>query len=91
MQRLFAFPTQRVFGDESADAARLRLTHALNDLMGEDDGDELVVSHGTVISLLVAHANNLDAREFWRSVAMPDYLVLAWPSFQMVHHAFPKH
>jgi 2,3-bisphosphoglycerate-dependent phosphoglycerate mutase len=84
MRHFFACPGERVFGDESAVAARMRFEHAINQVMSEETGDELIVSHGTVISLLIAHANQLDAFEFWRKVAMPDYLVLEWPSFRLL-------
>jgi len=89
MQHLFAHPDLRVSGDESADATRIRFTTALDSLMREQAGDALVVSHETVISLLVAHDNGFDAPMFWRHLVVPDHLVLEWPSYRLLDHASP--
>jgi 2,3-bisphosphoglycerate-dependent phosphoglycerate mutase len=88
MALLFARPSEHVYGDESADVARLRFAHTLERIMAGSEHDELVVSHGTVISLLIAKANDLDAQLFWDRVSLPDSFVLEWPSLRLLQHGF---
>ncbi|AFZ67920.1 histidine phosphatase family protein [Deinococcus peraridilitoris] len=91
LQAFFAYPGARVFGEESADEAHARFSAALSGLMQEKTGDELVVTHGTVLSLLVARANHLDAYRFWREeLAMPMLLTLEWPSLRRVGTVIPE-
>ncbi|GGR36173.1 hypothetical protein GCM10008957_52420 [Deinococcus ruber] len=89
MGLMFSRPSQHVFGDESADDARVRFETSLNSLMESSQEDELVVSHGTVMSLLIAHKNKLDARQLWETISMPDHFVLQWPSFKIISHMSP--
>ncbi|MDJ0945632.1 MAG: histidine phosphatase family protein [Kiloniellales bacterium] len=83
MARLFARPEEVVFGSKSAAAALARFRGALSGIMAESDADELVVSHGTVISLLAAAGGNGRAEDIWASLRLPDHLVLAWPSLAL--------
>src|SRR5690606_34628299 len=54
MQALFQRPGEVVFGDESADAAHERFAGAIHDLLREHpEGNLVVVTHGTVLSLFV--------------------------------------
>lgn len=80
LRRLFARPSEVVFGAESAAAALGRFRAAVSGVMAETEDDELVVSHGTVISLLAAAGGNGRAEDIWASLRLPDHLVLAWPS-----------
>ena len=58
-KRLFEEPDRVVFGAESATAARLRFTRALMGVVaGRPEGDLVVVSHGSVITLFVAAATS---------------------------------
>ncbi len=82
---LFARPAERVFGEESANEAHDRFHAALTALMAERDDDELVVTHGTVLSLLVSRANGLDTFDYWkRELAMPMLVTLTWPTLTLV-------
>jgi 2,3-bisphosphoglycerate-dependent phosphoglycerate mutase len=84
MAGLFSRPSQVVLGTESASAALERFHGAIHDVMAETGDDELVVSHGTVISLLMERGGNGAAMSIWCSLRMPDHVVLAWPSLQRV-------
>lgn len=87
----FARPAQRVFGEEAADEAHARFRAALEAVMAEGDADELVVTHGTVLSLYVARANGLDAFAFWRGdLTMPLLVTLEWPSGRLLAKASPE-
>jgi broad specificity phosphatase PhoE len=79
---LFARPTEIVFGAESASMALERFHRAIHAIMAETGGDELVVSHGTVISLLVERGRNASALSIWRSLQMPDHVALEWPDLR---------
>ncbi|HXH22188.1 MAG TPA: histidine phosphatase family protein [Dehalococcoidia bacterium] len=79
---LFARPSERVFGDESADEARARFAAAVEALVADDDVG--IVAHGTVISLLVAAKSGLDAFSLWRRLGLPSYVVLETPSWRVV-------
>ncbi|MBI3159080.1 MAG: histidine phosphatase family protein [Chloroflexi bacterium] len=82
---LFQKPGERVFGLESADEAHSRFRAAVERLAAQYREDTLgIVSHGTVISLLVSRANGLDGFEFWKGMQMPDHFVLALPNFVLV-------
>jgi broad specificity phosphatase PhoE len=87
IQKLFARSDECVFGTESGAAARMRFLAALEDLLGEDSHEPvLVVAHGTVISLAVAEANGLDGFAFWERFGLGDHLVLATPGLALREH-----
>jgi broad specificity phosphatase PhoE len=81
---LFARPTEVVFGAESASTALERFHRAIQAIMAETGGDELVVSHGTVISLLVERGRNASALSIWRCLQMPGHVALDWPALRRV-------
>lgn len=77
MRRFFASPEALVFGDETASEAAARFRGAVESLVRERPDRRLaVVSHGTVIALLLAAANSLDPYAFWASLRMPEALLV---------------
>jgi broad specificity phosphatase PhoE len=87
--RIFAEPSVRVLGDESAAEALSRFSAAVAaeaDVAGDDD--VVIIAHGTVISLLVAQHNALDAYVFWRRLQCGSFVVLQLPSLALL--AGPK-
>ncbi|GHG01044.1 phosphoglycerate mutase [Deinococcus piscis] len=79
--RFFAHSAEVVFGEESADLARERFTAALRAVMTtHPQGCVAVVTHGTVRSLYVAQANNLEAPTLWQQQTLLDVLSVEWPS-----------
>ena len=81
----FDRPDELVFGQESADTALKRFSGAIHSLMNETDDDELIVSHGTVISLILASGKNGSPMELWSSLTSPDHIAVLWPSLQRVN------
>ncbi|MCD4686982.1 MAG: phosphoglycerate mutase family protein [Anaerolineae bacterium] len=71
-ERFFAEPqTPPVPEWEAADAARVRFSGAMTDLLAQHPADEgiAVVAHATVLSLYVAHLRGTVATfDFWRSI-----------------------
>jgi broad specificity phosphatase PhoE len=84
MRDLFAHPDATVFGSESASAALARFTAAVDRVTGEQSGDVVIVSHGTVISLFVAARADVNAAELWATLGLPSYVTLEIPSHRIL-------
>jgi broad specificity phosphatase PhoE len=81
MELLFRRPRELVLGKETAVAALSRFQSALDEVvMGQPEGNVAVVSHGTVIALLL---EKLDPKrrgfEVWRAMKLPSFAVLSLP------------
>lgn len=74
----FARPKERVFGDESAATSLKRFDGAIGQIMDETSDDELIVSHGRVISLFLAFKQKSDPMEIWSSLKLPDHIAIDW-------------
>lgn len=75
--RLFAEPETLVFGEETAAQACGRFAAAVGRVLeAHPQGNVGVVAHGTVITLLLAARLGIDPLPFWRTLAMPDVVVL---------------
>jgi broad specificity phosphatase PhoE len=76
-QRVFLECDQPVLGTESARAALDRFERAVRAQLAADDGcTPVVVSHGTVISLLVSAHNSIDAFTLWKTLKCPSFVRL---------------
>lgn len=76
-RRFFTEPGQVVVGEESADDAWRRFANAIGAVLKVNPQPTLaVVAHGTVISLLAARANELDAFTLWDRLKCLDVLTL---------------
>lgn len=85
MRRFFAEPSAVVYGTESADAAHARFEQAIRQVEADyPPGPLVIVSHGTVITLLVARANGLDPFPFWRDLALPSFVVVERGSHRLL-------
>ena len=78
----FSWPNEVVFGEESAAMSFNRFAAAIREMMNETNHDELVVSHGRVISLFVASLQRADPMEVWSSLKLPDHIPIEWPIHQ---------
>ena len=82
---LMARPGELVMGEETADQAHRRFRTAVLSVLERHPARTLaVVTHGTVMSLLVARANGLDPLPFWRRLGMPAFAVLSRPALSLV-------
>lgn len=84
VRRFFDRPNHVVFGTESAAGALARFQGAVGALMDETGmdetgADELIVSHGTVITLLTIAGGNGEPMDLWSSLKLPDLITLGWP------------
>lgn len=91
MRDFFIRSGDRVVGNESADEAHARFVGTLKRLLSsEETRPTVVVTHGTVATLLVARANHLSPYYFWRDFDFASFVVLSTPSFilrEVVHIA----
>jgi broad specificity phosphatase PhoE len=81
---LFQNPEHLVFGDETAIQAGDRFRESMSAVLNKTDGDLVVVSHGTVISLFVAESNDVDVFNLWLQLGLPSFVVLSRPSLQFL-------
>jgi 2,3-bisphosphoglycerate-dependent phosphoglycerate mutase len=85
MAHLFRNPRALVFGRETADQARERFTRALHhSLNSYPRGNTVVIAHGTVIALCVAHYTQRDPYELWQRLGFPSFVVLSLPDFALM-------
>jgi broad specificity phosphatase PhoE len=77
VQKLFARPTQLIFGNETADAALGRFRQAVDFVLSSyREKNVVVVAHGTVISLYVAWLTGCDGYNLWQELGLPSFVVL---------------
>lgn len=76
---LLAMPRERVFGDETADEAHARFRTAVSATMRMHAGNVAIVSHGTVMALMVARAQGRDPAALWSRLTDLAILTMPWP------------
>ena len=77
IELFFRRPGELVLGKETAVAALSRFRSALDEvLMEHPEGNLAVVSHGTVIALLLESLGARKGFEVWRAMKLPSYAVL---------------
>ena len=77
MERFFAQPTDRVFGEESANEARARFAEAINAVLRAHPDRTLgIVAHGTVIALYAAPYFHTGAAALWQRLQHPSFVVI---------------
>jgi broad specificity phosphatase PhoE len=78
IKAFFENPNQLVYGEETAEQARTRFHVGLLSAWRKHREENIaVVSHGTVISLFVAHLiPTINPLELWNCLKMPDAVVL---------------
>lgn len=83
--RLFEHPGELVFGSETADQAHTRFAHAIAHALERfTDGNVIVISHGTVMTLFIARTNRLDPIPFWKSLGLPAFAILSLPDLKLL-------
>jgi broad specificity phosphatase PhoE len=83
--RFFEHPGELVLGYETADEAHARFAASVASVLEQHTtGDPAIVSHGTVITLLIARANDLDPVPFWKCLGLPAFAVLSLPDLALL-------
>ncbi len=83
VKRLLEDPSTR-FGTETGLEALSRFESALLRLTAEQSGNGIVVSHGRVITLLLARHNAIDPFAFWKSFALGATVQVRARSWQLI-------
>jgi broad specificity phosphatase PhoE len=93
--RFFEHPAELVLGYETADQAHARFYAAVARVLAGHAEDSpsgscpsgrtlAIVSHGTVMTLLITRANGLDPFPFWASLGLPAFAVLSLPDLRLL-------
>jgi len=93
MARFFAEPDTLVFGEETASQALKRFTRAVEDTLARHpEGDIVIVTHGTVMSLFVAAHSIIKPMDFWWHLHLPAWVIFSVPDFTMLdaHMQLPE-
>jgi broad specificity phosphatase PhoE len=78
----FVRPGALVFGAETAGQAHARFRRAVDDALAQyPERTVVIVTHGTVMTLFVAWANELEPFPFWQRLGLPAFVVLSRPDF----------
>jgi broad specificity phosphatase PhoE len=81
MELFFRRPNELVLGKETAAEAKRRFATAVSNIAAiEPDGNVAIVSHGTVIALLLEQDGQTPPFQIWRAMGLPSLAVLALPS-----------
>jgi len=74
---LFHQPQALVYGEETGEQAYERFAGAIQGLLEEYPGQNLViVAHGTVMALFVAKTCTMDGFALWKRLGLPSFVVL---------------
>jgi broad specificity phosphatase PhoE len=82
--RLFECPGDLVMGYETADEAHTRFAAAVARVLATHPDDIAIVSHGTVMTLFISRANNLDPYPFWAGLGLPAFAILSVPDLHLL-------
>jgi broad specificity phosphatase PhoE len=84
--QIFSDPSRRVLGRESGAEARSRFETTVTALARSErmPGPLVIVSHGTVIALLVSAHNDTDGFQLWRELSCSAFVVVTYPGFELV-------
>lgn len=82
--RLLRHPEQpTTLGTETGRLALERFERAVREAAGEAGATPCMVSHGTVMTQLVARHNDIDPVEFWAALSMPQLVVVSATNFAL--------
>jgi broad specificity phosphatase PhoE len=82
LREFFQHPARITIGNETANNALQRFAESIGDIVSKGHGQpSAVVTHGTVLSLFVAHHNAIAPFDLWSRLGLPSYVVLDANSF----------
>ena len=82
VEQLFEKPGELVLGAETAEQALARFSAAI-DRVVDADQDNIVVTHGTVMTLYVASVAGVEPKRLWRRLDTPSFVVLDLPDLDV--------
>lgn len=79
VKRLLMFPTELIHGSETGVQTGERFSAAVQGLLQDvPEGNLGIVTHGRVLTLFLAQHTAIDPVSFWRSLAMPYFILLMY-------------
>jgi broad specificity phosphatase PhoE len=85
MELFFRKPAELVLGRETAQQARDRFEDAVSEAVdAQAEGNIMVVSHGTVIALMLQGRDPRNGFAIWRAMGLPSYAILSLPEMSMI-------
>ncbi len=85
IEGLFRRPAERVYGEETGDAAHARFAAAIERAVaGETSTTVAVAAHGTVIALWVSRRLGIDPMTLWRSLPLPSAVVVDGDGYDII-------
>lgn len=84
IQAFFNQPNDLIFGNETATQAQKRFTKAIEHTLTQYTDPLAIATHGTVISLFVAHKNNIPAFDIWQRLGLPSCVILNRTTFELI-------
>lgn len=90
IKRFFGSPHVLLFGQETGAEARRRFERGLRAVQEQHAGKRLaVVSHATVLTLLLAGPNGVAPYELWRTFRMPEAVVVNARTLEIIERFAP--
>jgi len=85
----FARPGELIFGAETANQAHARFRGAVDDVLAHyPERTVAIVTHGTVMTLFIARANELEPFPFWQRLGLPAFVVLSRPLYRLMREGW---
>ncbi len=83
VEQFFNAQDRLVLGTETAEQALGRFSAAIDDVLKREQTDNIVVTHGTVMTLYVSSVACVDRVCFWRRLEAPSFVVLSLPDMRI--------
>ena len=84
LESFFEKPDALILGNETGTQARQRFDSAVRGVLSRYPNEPLaIVAHASVMSLFVAHYNEVDVFSFRQRLDMPDIVRLSLPEFEL--------
>ncbi len=81
----FANPDDLVFGQETAKQAHERFQCAVHNALAQHPDQTIALAtHGTVMTLFIAHLRGQAPFDLWSRLKMPAYAVFSLPNFELL-------
>ena len=83
VEQLYEKPDQLVLGTETAEQALGRFSATIDKVIEAGQTDNVVVTHGTVMTLYAAGVARVEPTGLWRRLGTPSFVVLGLPDMRV--------
>jgi broad specificity phosphatase PhoE len=86
LDEFFRHPDSLVMGRETASQAQLRFSQAVTSILNQHAEENIaIIARGTVITLFVTQAVELDTFGFWKRLGLPSFVVMSLPEMELAN------